>query len=151
MNDVRYANGSLLDSLLGPADSRDRLAEHVLVPRQPSRAMRIALLTKNLNLSGGNRVIMRLFDQLAESHQAEVHVFVVPEARVHIGALRHLVACKRRFAAAASVRLATRPIHPGDFDVLVSTSRRTLDFVDDLTHPAHVHLLQAIEAWDTVN
>ncbi|MFA6577428.1 MAG: glycosyltransferase [Nocardioides sp.] len=113
--------------------------------------MKIALLTKNLNPSGGNRVIMRLFDQMAESGQAELHVFVVPEPRAPIQALRHLAACKRRYGAAASVKLATRPLRPGEFDVLISTSRRTLDFVGDLGHPAHVHLLQAIEAWDTVN
>lgn len=112
---------------------------------------RIGLLVKNLNMSGGNRVIMNLFDRLTESEDAEVHVFVVPEAKRHLGELFSLAACKRRYGAAASVRRATRPIDPSEFDALISTSRRTLDFVADLDHPAHFHLLQAVEVWDTLN
>lgn len=146
---VPHANAPLLERLLGPADNWDRLAD-ALLTRHRGRRVRVGLLVKNLTASGGNWVIMRLFDHLVASGRAEAHVFVVPEEGVHVGVLRHLVACRRRYAAAASVKLALRPVHPADFDVLLSTSRRTLDFVADLSHPAHVHLFQMIEAWKTM-
>lgn len=112
---------------------------------------RIALLVKNLKMSGGNRVILNLFDRLVDVPGIEIRVFVVPEARRHLGELPNLFACKRRYAAATSVTRTARPVDPEEFDILISTSRRTLDFVADLSHPAHIHLFQAIEAWDTEN
>lgn len=123
----------------------------ILLPGAKDAARRVALLVKNLKVSGGNRVILALYDQLQRTDQVEVHVRVVPEARPHVRELWNLIACKRRYGAAASVTRIVRPLDPGAFDVLVSTSRRTLDFVADLSHPAHVHLLQAVEAWDTEN
>ena len=147
----RYANGALLDSILGPPESRETMADSLLAGTRPEERRRIALLVKNLNPTGGNRVILRLFDHLQASPLTEMHVLVVPETKPHIGALADLIACKRRYRTAASVGRAWRPVKPEAFDVVLSTSRRTLDFVRDFGHPAHVHLLQAIEAWDTVN
>jgi hypothetical protein len=144
------ANALLLERLLGPEAELDRLGD-ALLARHPARTVPIGLLTKNLTASGGNWVIMRLFDQLVATGRAEVHVFVVPEEGAHVGVLRNLVACRRRYAAAASVKPALRAVRPADFDVLLSTSRRTLDFVADLSHPAHVHLFQMIEAWRTMS
>lgn len=112
---------------------------------------KVALLVKNLTPSGGNRVILHLFDALQRLPGVEVHVLVVPEARRGIRDVWNLIACKRRYGAAASVRRLSRPADPGAFDLLISTSRRTLDFVADLSHSAHVHLFQAVEAWDSEN
>ena len=113
--------------------------------------MRIALLIKSMRRSGGNRVIAGLFDRLRRLDNIEIHVFVVPESSPHLGEVRNLFMAKRKYRAAASVTRPGRAVDPGEYDLLISTSRRTLDFVTDPAHPRHVHLLQAIEAWDTVN
>lgn len=112
---------------------------------------RIALLVKNLRPSGGNRVIMQLFDELQSMLGVEMHVFVTPETAFPFSGYGSYLSCKQRYGAAKSVRRPLRAVNPADFDVVVSTSRRTLDYVSDLGHPAHVHLLQALEAWHTEN
>lgn len=148
----RNANGIVFDWLMGASPTRGDLVQRLLNGRESRHTpQRIALLVKNLNLSGGNRVIFSLFDRLQSAPNTEMHVFVVPEIKRHIKEFRDLFACKRRYGAAASVTRATRPVDPSTFDMVISTSRRTLDFVLDLASPAHVHLLQAIEAWDTLN
>ena len=154
-------NESIIQHYIGPPASRVamavpatrvELAQSLLTDRlNPLRPTRIALLIKSMKRSGGNRVIADLFDRLHQSHDTEIHVFAVPESRPHIGEVRNLILSKRRFRAAASMTRTRCPVNPGQFDLLISTSRRTLDFVTDLAHPAHVHLLQAIETWDTVN
>ncbi|MDD5204651.1 MAG: hypothetical protein PHS17_04480, partial [Desulfobacterales bacterium] len=128
------------------------LARSLLTPEQNQGCRtRIALLIKSMKRSGGNRVIVDLFDRLCKFRHTEVHVFVVPDRPPHIGEVQNLILARRRYRAAASVTRTRRAVNPGEFDLLISTSRRTLDFVTDLAHPAHVHLLQAIEAWDSVN
>ena len=69
---------------------------------------RFALLVKNLKLSGGNRVILKLFDRLQQVPGAEIHVYIVPEVKRHIGQVWDLVLCKRRYRAAAMLGLAKR-------------------------------------------
>lgn len=148
----KFLDGVPLQAAFASESPQADMAQELLARLGPGNGRRrIGLLVKNLNMSGGNRVIMNLFDRLAEQDMTEVHVFVVPEIKRHLGEMFSLAACKRRYGAAASVRRASRPIDPGEFDALISTSRRTLDFVTDLSHPAHFHLFQAIEAWDTTN
>lgn len=151
----KFLDGMPQQAAFGQEAPQADMAQSLLVGLKPRNGLRrIGLLVKNLNMSGGNRVIMNLFDRLAElqaSNGVEVHVFVVPERKRQLAEFFSLAACKRRYGAAASVRRVSRPIDPADFDALISTSRRTLDFVADLAHPVHFHLFQAIEAWDTLN
>ncbi|RJR54609.1 MAG: hypothetical protein C4576_00520 [Desulfobacteraceae bacterium] len=152
-------NKSVIQEYIGPpacADAYALPANRVdlvqsLLPESGRRSMRIALLVKSIRRSGGNRVIADLFDRLRKVGGVEIFVFVVPEIRFDIREVQNLLLCKRRYRAAASVTRAGRALDPGEFDLLISTSRRTLDFVENLAHPAHVHLFQAIEAWDSVN
>jgi glycosyltransferase involved in cell wall biosynthesis len=148
----RNTNAVVFDWLIGQSHSPSDLVQKLVGARGPhGQPARIALLVKNLNLSGGNRVIFSLFDRLQSSLNAELHVFVVPDAKRHIKEFFDLAACRRRYGLAASVTRISRPIDPEKFDLVISTSRRTLDFVRNLASPRHVHLLQAIEAWDTLN
>ena len=146
-----YSDPSVSPATFAESAARVDLAQSLLAGRDPDRPTRIALLVKSIKRSGGNRVIADLFYRLSTFPNTELRVFVVPESRPHIGEVRNLIRCKRRYRAAASVRRTWRPVNPGQFDLLISTSRRTLDFVTDLAHPAHVHLFQAVEAWETVN
>jgi glycosyltransferase involved in cell wall biosynthesis len=152
-------NKSVIQEYIGPSASANAFAVPAtrvdlvqsLLPESGSRSMRIALLIKSMRRSGGNRVIAGLFDRLRRLDNIEIHVFVVPESSPHLGEVRNLFMAKRKYRAAASVTRPGRAVDPGEYDLLISTSRRTLDFVTDPAHPRHVHLLQAIEAWDTVN
>ena len=148
----RNTNAVAFDWRIGTSQSPSDLAQRLVGARgQHGKPARIALLVKNLNLSGGNRVIFSLFDRLQSTPNVELHVFVVPDAKRHIKEFFDLAACKRRYGSAASVTRISRPINSENYDVVISTSRRTLDFVLDLASPRHIHLLQAIEAWDTLN
>lgn len=138
-------------ALAVPATRVDLVQSLSLESENQGRPTRIAILIKSIRRSGGNRVIADLFDRLCKFEGIEIRVFVVPESRPDIREVRNLILCRRRYRAAASVTRAWRPVNPGQYDLLISTSRRTLDFVTDLAHPAHIHLFQAIEAWDTVN
>jgi glycosyltransferase involved in cell wall biosynthesis len=154
-------NESVFQDHIDPSASRSAfsvpamrvdLAQSLLAERENQhRPTRIALLIRSIKRSGGNRVISDLFDRLRKTEHTEIRVLVVPYSPPHIEEVSNLISARRRYRAAASVRRIWRPVNPGQFDLLISTSRRTLDFVTDLAHPAHVHLLQAVEAWDTVD
>lgn len=161
LKEVNGVNESVIQRYIDPSGSfpatavpatRVDLAQSLLTKGEPKRGpTRIALLIKSIKRSGGNRVIADLFDRLCRIEDVEIRLFVVPENRPDLREVRNLFLCKHRYRAAASVTRIRRPVNPGEFDLLISTSRRTLDFVQDLAHPAHVHLFQAIEAWDSVN
>ena len=147
----QYVDPSASQAAFAAPVTRVDLVQSLLPEGGRGRPTRVALLVKSIGRSGGNRVIADLFDRLSRLQDMEIHVLVVPEIRPDIREVRNLIQSKRRYRAAASVTRTWRPVDPGRFDLLISTSRRTLDFVQDLAHPAHVHLLQAIEAWDSVN
>jgi hypothetical protein len=130
----KYLNGDASEAAFAALPTRVDLAHSLLDGKdRQGTSRRLALLVKNLRMSGGNRVIINLFDRLHDFQDTEIHVFVVPEVKRHIGEVWDFISCKRRYRAAASVMRATRPLDPGKFDTLISTAA-TPSICGDLAH-----------------
>jgi glycosyltransferase involved in cell wall biosynthesis len=115
---------------------------------------KIALLIENIKDSGGNREIFRLFKSLSASTENRVSVLVLARDRSSLkdfgGHIRDVVFSKAKYRGASAVKSQKQIIY-GGYDLVISTSRRTLNFVGAFDAPWHLHFMQHIEAWASLN
>lgn len=117
-------------------------------------ARRVAILVENAKDSGGSRVIFNLVkERVLAGEQVTLLVVLrnIKGLRDLVGQVRDLIACKLRVGFGVAVRLQIQRVRSKKFREIVSTSRRTLDFITSYGDQRHIHLFQHIEAWRTLN
>jgi hypothetical protein len=118
--------------------------------------MELAVLIENTKDSGGNRVISLLIQNFKKDKNNLITVLVVARKIKNIkdilGQIRDYFLSYIKYKSSnCSVMPQFKPINVNNYQKIISTSRRTLDYVSEYDNPKHFHLLQHIEAWKTLN
>ena len=120
-----------------------------------NRRRRVAMLVENVKDSGGNRVLFLKAAELAKSGGNHLTIYVTARRIARMkdvaGQARDIIASKIKYHFADAVELLWGNVDFSRFDEVITTGRRALDFIDQLDDPRHLHLIQHIEAWGTLN
>ena len=115
---------------------------------------KILFLVENVVDSGGNRVIaIKIKNEIKKGNIVEVAVIQrkLTKPKDILGLIKDIISSKIAYKQANKVFLLNKPIETSNYDEVITTGRRGLLFLQDITESKHLHLFQHIEAWDTLN
>lgn len=100
--------------------------------------------------SGGNRVI---YQYIRDSNCAVAGYILRRFTRLKdiLGFLKDVISVNLMYKKLYGSKLLIMPALSKDYRAIVTTGRRCLEFIDDLSSPNHIHLMQHIEAWRSLN
>ena len=115
-----------------------------------SKPEKVLYVVENAVDSGGNRVIASYIKNERETNDVDV-VFIlrkITRFRDIAGLIKDYIGMFFKYRSQFSI--ACGEIDTGRYDRVVTTGRRTLEFIDCLDSNKHTHLIQHIEAWKSL-
>jgi hypothetical protein len=111
-------------------------------------------LVENVVDSGGNRVIaIKIFDAIEKGYKVDVAVTqrVLTKPKDIAGLIKDILTSKIKYKKANKVFLLNKPIATENYDEVISTGKRSLLFIENISAKNHLHLFQHVETWGTLN
>lgn len=107
-------------------------------------------IVENAVDSGGNRVIYQYIKNEGSEYTGYLlRRFTKPKD--FLGFLKDVVTVHLKYLGISKPMLLWKSVAAKNYDLVVTTGRRCLDFIDDVSAHNHLHLIQHIEAWKTLN
>ena len=113
--------------------------------------MKVLFIVENAVDSGGNRVIfIKVKESIANGNEVEVAYILRKFLKIKdiFGFFKDHIGMILRYRN-IKIKLLNQPISSDKYDQVVTTGRRCLEFLSDISSEKHVHLLQHLEVWSS--
>jgi glycosyltransferase involved in cell wall biosynthesis len=113
--------------------------------------MKVLFIVENAVDSGGNRVIfISIKDSISCGNDVEVAYILrkVQKIKDIFGFFKDYIGMLFKYRN-IKIKLLNQPISSDEYDQVITTGRRCLEFLTDLSSKKHVHLIQHLEVWST--
>lgn len=115
--------------------------------------MNILYIVENAVDSGGNRVIfIKIKESIKKGNKVEVAYILRRISRIKdlFGFFKDYIGMVLKYRG-VKIKLLNQPISTENYNQVVTTGRRCLEFLNDISSYKHIHLIQHLEVWSTFN